>query len=434
MSPKPYNLMLFMPPRHSKSEICARRLPGFIYGHNPDAQIIFTTYGMDLSGDMSRDVQGIMLSESYHELFPYSPLKHVGYKCNDTAIKQAKGFTIVGKRGKYRATGVGGGITGTGADYAIIDDPHKNRKEAESKTVRDGIKAWYRSTLRTRLEKGGRILLLQTRWHIDDLAGWLIKEAQNNPDGDKWKIVSLPAVYENTEFTHPKDPRSEGEALWPNKYNADALNKIKVGGSYDWNALYQQRPESPTGARIKREWLKVIEAAPDNLQWVRYWDLAVTKKTTADYTASGQMAIDIDGNIYVRKLVHEQQEWPTSKRMITLIARQECVSVGIESVATQKGFVDDLIADPMLREIDIRGYGVDSEKLVRALPWIGRAEQGKFFIIRGKGADEYIEELVEFTGHEDAHDDQVDWTSGAYKMLAEYVEPEMIVAGDYAFA
>jgi len=431
---QPYNLMVFVPPRHSKSELCSRRLPPFIFGRNPDVQVIFTSYSADLADAMSRDAQRIMLEDSYREVFPDTQLKTRGQRKGDTAIRQAGEFTVVNRRGSYRAAGVGGGITGRGADCAIIDDPIRNRKDAESETIRDSIRDWYRSTLRTRLEKGGRILLLMTRWHVDDLAGWLIKQIEAEPDADKWRIVSLPAIYEQSEYSHPDDKRQIGEALWLDKYNGKALAKIRIAlGGYDWDSLYQQRPSTPGGERCKRQWLQIIDEAPKWLKWVRYWDLAVSKKTSADYTASGQMAVDVDGNVYVRKFVREQMEWPAVKRMIKVISQQEQIPVGIEKVSTQKGFVDDLLADKEMHNINLRGYDVDSDKLTRALPWIARAESGKFYVVQGRGIDEYIDELVEFTGQEDKYDDQIDWTSGAYRMLSEYIEPEILEVGDYDY-
>jgi len=419
-SVEPYNLMLFMPPRHSKSEIASRHLPPYLFGKDPNAHILFASYNSDLAGPMSRDAQKVMLTDEYARVFPETRLVTRGHKVKkgDRDIKQALEFTIVGYKGTYRASGVGGSFTGRGADFGIIDDPVKDRKDAESETVRDSIWDWYRSTFRTRLQKGGRILLLMTRWHNDDLAARLINQMKDEPDSDKWRIVSLPAVAEDSEYKHPDDTRLVGEALWEDEFPASNLKKIRATvGPYDWRALYQQMPTAPGGAVIKREWLQVIDEAPLGLVWVRYWDLAVTKKTSADYTASGQMAIDVDGNVYVGGFVREQEEWPPIKRMITTIALQELCRVGIEQVGTQKGFVQSLVADDTLRGVNIRGYGVDSDKKTRALPWVARAAAGKFFLIREKGLDKYIAELVNFTGVNDKHDDQVDWTSGAYSML-----------------
>jgi len=431
---EPYNLLIQEPPRHGKSEQCSRRLPGYIFGRNPDAQVLFGSYSADLAGAMSRDAQRVMLGNRYSQVFPHTRLATKGNRYDETAIRQANEFTIVGKRGRFRASGVGGGLTGRGADIGIIDDPFKNRQEAESETVRDGVIEWYKSTFRTRLEKGGRILMLLTRWHLHDLAGWCIDKMKIDPEADKWKVISLPALFEKGEFTRPCDHRQPNEALWVSKYPESALRKIKATiGTYDFNALYQQQPSPPGGAVFKREWAKVIDAEdlPPNVQWVRYWDLAVTAKTSADYTASVQMGRDQNNNVYVRRIVREQMEWPVGKRMLKTIAISEKLPVGIETCGTQKGFFQDLMADLEMASIALYAFNEDKDKLTRALPWIARAEAGKFYLVRGKGIDNYIDELVEFTGQGDKHDDQVDATSGAYRMLAEYIEPEVYVIGQY---
>ena len=426
-------LMIFMPPRHSKSEMVSRMLPAFLFGLDPDIRIFGTSYGQSLANDMSRDVQNIMLCDAYGQIFPETQLSKIGTR-SETARRNIDQFNIIGRRGYYLGRGVGAGVMGKGADRIIIDDPFKSRKEAESETVRESTWQWYKGTLRNRLQPGGKIILLNTRWHEDDLSGRILQKMKDDPESDRWKVISFPAIAEDGEYQHPEDKRKEGAALWPEMYDESALKKIKAtSGGYDWSALYQQRPSPPGGAVIKRDWLQVIDQPPGYLMWVRFWDLAVTKKTTADYTASGQMAMDVMGNVYVRNFVREQQEWPTVRRMLVVIANQENCPVGVEEVGTQKGFVQDFLTVKELRSIDIRGYGVDSDKKTRALPWVARAEAGKFYIIRGKGVDEYISELVSFTGMDDKNDDQVDWTSGAYSMLANYIEPEIWEGGEYEY-
>jgi len=434
-SAESYNLMLSMPPRHGKSEICSRHLPAYIFGQNPDAHIIAASYSGDLINAMSRDCQRIMISPEYRQIFPETALSTRGNRQDETAIRRAEEFTVMHYKGHYRAAGIGGGLTGRGGHYGIIDDPVKDRKDAESETVRQTCIEWYTSVFRTRMEKGGRILLLMTRWHTDDLAGWAIKKMQDDPEADKWKIIVFPGVFEQTEYTHPKDPRKPGDPLWPGKVDLKELRRIRATlTKYEWAGLYQQRPTPAGGAVIKREWLKVIEPdqVPGSLFWVRYYDLAVSKKTSADYTASGKMAQDQFGNIYVRSFIRERMEWPEARKAIINVGKSEKIPVGIETCGTQKGFFQDLIATAEASRIPLFAYNEDTDKLTRALPWVARCEAGKFFIVRGKGVDNYIDELVEFTGQGDSHDDQVDWTSGAYRMLGEYVEPKLLELGQYA--
>lgn len=424
-----------MPPRHGKSEIVSRMLPAFLFGLDPDIRIFGTSYGQTLANDMSRDVQNIMLSDAYGQIFPDANLSKIGTR-SATARRNIDMFNLVDRRGFYLGRGVEGGIMGKGADRIIIDDPFKSRKEAESETVRESTWQWYKGTLRNRLQPGGKIILLNTRWHRDDLSGRILNMMVDDPDSDQWKVISFPAIAEDGEYQHPDDKRKEGAALWPEMYDEKALSKIKAtSGGYDWSALFQQRPSPPGGAVFKREWARIIDPddLPPNITWVRYWDLAVSAKKSADYTASIALGRDQLANIYVHRIIREQVEWPVSKRMIKTIGASERVAIGIETCGTQKGFFQDLMADLDVMELDLHAFDEDTDKLTRALPWIARAEAGKFYIVRGKGVDKYLDELVEFTGHGDKHDDQVDATSGAYRMLAEYVEPELEVIGEYDF-
>ena len=431
-SPEPYHLMIFEPPRHGKSELASIRTPAWLFGINPNAQIIGATYNGELANYWGRNVQKVMLSREYHELFPDTRLATRGRKKDESGIRQMHEFTISGARGIYRSSGLGGGITGRGANYLIIDDPIKGRQEAESETQRNTVKEWYKSTLRTRLQPGGRMMLIMTRWHQDDLAGWLLTEQSKKGDADQWRVVSLPATFERTDITHSEDKRSDGQALWERSYPIQSLNKIRATlGTYDWSALYQQRPTPPGGAVIKRHWLQVIDYPPDTLNWVRAWDLAVTAKTSADFSASGMMAIDDVGRVYVKGFVREQEEWPTIRKMILSLSRSDAVPVGVEAQGVQKGFVDDLFADKEMQQVDLHGYTVSVDKKTRALPWVARAEAGKFYIVRGSGVDAYIEELIQFTGVEDTHDDQVDWTSIAWKMLVGDEDAEIEIIGEY---
>ncbi len=245
-------LMLFEPPRHGKSEQVSRRLPAFIFGKDPDASIISCSYSADLASRMNRDVQRIIDSPEYQRLFPDTQLNssNVRTVAQESYLRNSDLFEIVGHRGVYRCAGVGGGITGMGCTYGIIDDPIKNREEANSITYREKLKEWYTSVFYTRLEKDACVLVTLTRWHEDDLAGWLINEAKNG--GEEWVIISLPGIAEGE--LHPEDGRLTGEALWVNKYDRNRLDKIrKVLGPYDFSALYQQTPTPREGGLWKYE-------------------------------------------------------------------------------------------------------------------------------------------------------------------------------------
>lgn len=192
-------LIITMPPRSGKSELVSRRFPAFALGRNPDLQIIATSYSSDLSQRFNRDVQRVIDDEKYFELFPKTKLNNSRVRTDSRGsyIRTSDLFEIVGHAGAYRSCGVGGGITGQGADILIIDDPIKDRAQAGSKTIRDSIWDWYTSTAYTRLSPGGGVIVMATRWHTDDLIGRLI---QRMGEGDTFRIVNYPRSPSMTNY------------------------------------------------------------------------------------------------------------------------------------------------------------------------------------------------------------------------------------------
>jgi predicted phage terminase large subunit-like protein len=245
--------MIYAQPRSGKSELVSRRLPAFILGRDPDAPIIAASYGADLARRMNRDVQRIMDEESYRKLFPDSPLsgKNVRSDAKGSWLRNSDMFEVVGHKGFYMGVGVGGALTGMGGKYMLLDDPVKNRKEANSATYRQAVWEWYTSTFYTRLAPGGRILLIVTRWHEDDLAGRLLAAAAADPQADQWTVLTLPAVAEEPVARY--DPRRPGDVLWPARWDAAEMRRKRaVVGERDWASLYQQRPAPDEGEIFKR--------------------------------------------------------------------------------------------------------------------------------------------------------------------------------------
>ena len=332
-------------------------------------------------------------------------------------------WEISGNTGYYVGRGTGGGITGRGADYIFIDDPIKNRADAESQNSRDSVWEWYRSTLRTRLQRSGKIAMVLTRWHEDDLAGRILERMKEDPQADRWKVISFPALFDKyeTRFSHPRDKRKHGAPLWPQMFDIRFLSQTRATvGSYDWASLYQQSPQPPGGAVIKREWLtNIVDKAPDGLFWYRFWDLAVTKKKQSDFTAGIQLAIDPRGFVFARCMIRGKWEWPTVRKILVAAGRSENICVGVESAATQVGFVQDLQQEKDLQGVVVKGYCPEADKKTRALPWIAKAEAGKFFMVNGDWISDFVAECEKFTGAGDKEDDQVAAVSGAYKRALE---------------
>jgi predicted phage terminase large subunit-like protein len=249
-------LMIFMPPRHGKSQIVSRHLPAYLLGaYHDNMRIIQASYGKALANSMASDVYKIMQSPEYSNLFPDTllPRRNSG-KLKASEVKWHENFS-------YRVNGIKGPLTGFGMDVGIIDDPVKDRKEASSPTEQQNVIDWYNSTFYTRGSSNAVICLTMTRWHENDLAGYLLRNAKEDPKADQWKVITLPAVAE--EPLMPYDKRHIGEALWTDQYPIDKLSKIKATmGRQEWLSLMQQRPTSAEGNIFERVWFEGNEWEP----------------------------------------------------------------------------------------------------------------------------------------------------------------------------
>ena len=287
-------LMITMPPRHGKSMLTSEFFPAWYLGRNPDHYVAMATYAQELADDFGRKVKNQIADESFGAIFP-------GVALADDS-KSAKRFHIDGvdggyehaltQRGAYYAVGVGGPLTGRGAHLLLIDDPVKNREDADSEIVRKKTKDWYTSTAYTRLMPGGRVVIIQTRWHEDDLSGWLLAEHKH----EGWECLDLPAI------------GLDGKALWPEQYDVADLEKIRIAiGARDWSALYQQKPVPDTGDYFKAEWLKPYDKAPplDTLRVYGGSDYAVTADG-GDYTVHTVVGLDPEGRMYLLDLWRKQ--------------------------------------------------------------------------------------------------------------------------------
>jgi len=320
-------VMIWTAPRHGKSELVSRRFPAYFLGRNPDARVIACSYSASLSTMFNRDVQRIMETKEYHEIFPDTLLPNAPYSKdhpdNAKYKRTTSMFELIGRNGYLLSPGVGGSITGLGADLFLIDDPVKNQEEALSETTREAVFAWYNSTAYTRLEKGANIAICQTRWHKHDLSGKLIEEMEMG--GEKWEIINLPAIA--TKLKTLGDPRKTGEALWPDKYDENRLSIIKrqVGGQV-WSALYQQTPTIEGGNFVKMDWFRYYTETPfDRQNWreaytITSWDLSF-KKTGGSYVV-GMAIARYKSSYYVLDIVRFKADFPETKRAIKKMAEQ----------------------------------------------------------------------------------------------------------------
>lgn len=299
----PY-LILEEPPRHGKSEQASRRLPAFLFGINPEEQIVGASYSADLANKMNIDVQRIIDSPLYSELFPNTNLGGMNENKAGKWKRTQNYFEIIDTKGSYRSSGVGGGITGMGLTKGIIDDYCKNKEEADSEVYRDKVWNWYLSTFFTRLEKYASILITATRWHEDDLIGRILESEH----GDRWQVVKLKAIREDDD--NELDPRKEGEALWPDKYPIEKLQEIKTAiGSRNFASLYQQAPSVAEGTIFKRDWFKFYKEIPLSLRGFKLqsWDTDFGKNAA---TSAGISGVLIENGVYITGLFEDSLEYP----------------------------------------------------------------------------------------------------------------------------
>ena len=295
-------LMLFMPPRHGKSELASTQFPAWFLGRNPSKEVISCSYASGLALSFSRKVRELLRWPKYNSLFPNTKLGK---------DSQSTENWLTTEGGGYLAAGVGGPITGHGADVLIIDDPVKNRADAESGTERNRVWDWYSSTAYTRLMPGGGVLLILTRWHVDDLAGRLLYEMQHG--GDQWDIVVYPAV-----AVHDETYRKEGEALHPERYDTTALKRIKSAlTARDWGALYQQNPSTEEGAILKRNyWNRWCRKEPPTTEYIiQSYDTAYSKSEQADFSVITTWGLFYpDGDYSEHELAPDNEDNPRDHR------------------------------------------------------------------------------------------------------------------------
>ncbi len=379
-------LMIFMPPRHGKSELASKRFPAWYLGRNPDKQVITASYNSDLAGDFGRQVRNIVREQRFRNVFPSVTLAEDSQAAN-------RWNTSAG--GSYVAAGVGTAVTGRGAHLLLIDDPVKDREEAESETRRETVYNWYSSTAYTRLMPGGAVILIQTRWHEDDLAGRLLEAEAKG--GDKWDKLILPAILSN------------GQALWPEWYPIDALNRTKAAiGPRDWSALYQQQPAPDDGTFFLKAWFKRHENPPERCHVYMTSDYAVTEGD-GDYTEHAIWGIDGTGRIFQLDWWHGQtasDEWIEQK--LHMIRKWKPICAFGEAGVIQKAI------EPMLKRrmtetaTRCRMEWLPSihDKATRARAFQSRAAMGEVSLLDDERGERVLKQLLAFPAGK--HDDAVD--------------------------
>ena len=383
-------LIISMPPRHGKTMLTAQNFIPWYLGRNPSHQIIYATYGFDKAGDVGADVRNAMVDPIYQQVFP---------NCTIDSATKGKNHLSTIQKGNIFSVGVGGVIVGRGAHLFIIDDPIKGRKDAESETSQKDIRDFFRGTAYTRLMDTNAIIVIMTRWHYWDLAGWLLDEIKH----ENWHYLCLPAEAEEDD-----DPigRMYGDPLWPEKFDSQRLAVTKMTiGTREWNSQYQQRPTPEEGGMINldwfgryswREWSAYVTArrllkTRDNTRmivpfgikkFVISWDTAFKEQEIHDPSAATVWGVSKTG-VYMIDVVNKRMGFPDlESSAINLHARYQSISRGpvpvlIEDKASGQSLIQTLKRNTRIPVIPIKP---DANKTIRFDEVMPLVEAGQVFL------------------------------------------------------
>jgi predicted phage terminase large subunit-like protein len=396
----PIFLIVSLPPRHGKSHLISKYTPVWFLDNWPWKKIILASYEGRFAAEWSGDAKDIIESSS-EDLNIY--LKRDNKSKSNWRLRHFNGGMV--------ATGLQGPITGRGGDLVIIDDPIKGYKEALSSIVRDGQWHWYQSTLRPRLEPGGSIIVVLTRWHEDDLAGRLMNpEYQSESEYmDQWEVINIPATAHENDILG----RELDEALWPERYDWKALKAIRsTMSSYWWQAMYQGSPRAEEGNIFKEADFKTYKALPKFKRVIQVWDTAFMDTKTAARSVCITMGEAVDG-YYIIDLYYGRPEFPElTRRVKAEYAKWNPGRVKIEQKASGISLIQQLIRDTKVPIVKITGKVVADGKLVRAHSVSGFVEAGKVWIPDdAPWTSEFLDEVCGFPNA--THDDIVDVLSYA---------------------
>lgn len=388
-------LIINMPPRHTKSEFGSYLLPSWFLGQYPGKKIIQTSNTAELAVGFGRKVRNLVDSDAYAKIFPNVALR---------SDSKAAGRWSTNGNGEYFAIGVGGTVTGKGADLLIIDDPHSEQEAALASTdpsVFDKVYEWYTSGPRQRLQPGGAIVVIMTRWSKRDLTGKILQSAVER-DGDEWEVINFPAILPS------------GKPLWPQFWSLEELSALKEELPVSkWNAQYQQQPTSEEGALVKREWWKMWDKErPPMCEFIiQGWDTAFTKNERSDYSACTTWGVfylnenEDDPNIILLDAYKERLEFPELKqRAMSMYKEWEPDAFIVEAKASGAPLVFELrrMGIPVSEFTPTRG----NDKITRVNSVTDLFASGKIWAPRKRWAEEVIEEMAAFPNSD--HDDLVD--------------------------
>jgi len=387
--------LVSVPPRHGKTETLLHAIARTLVRH-PDHVCAYASYADQFARSKSRSARD------------YAIAAGVRLRDDSAALNEWR----TGDGGGCLAMGVGGPLTGHGVHRLIVDDPIKNRRDAESATIRETIHGWFTSTAMTRVERGGSVFVVHTRWHPDDLIGRLAADRDV-----AWEVVNLAAI------------DNDGAALWPERWPVDALReREREVGAYDWASMYQGQPR-PRGGSVFND-PRFCDAVPTS--GVRYAigiDLAYTAKTSSDYSVAVVLA-ECAGTVYVVDVLREQVSQPTFARLLKgLCAQYRGARIVGYLAGTERGAADFIVQTG----VPFTPTTAKGDKFVRAQPYAAGWNAGRVMVPRdAEWAEPFLLEHARFTGMNDAHDDQIDAAAAAYDQLANPSQT-VFVGGERSF-
>ena len=387
-------LMIFAPPRHGKTNLVSEMFPAWIIGRNPHWHIISCSYSQTRANDVGRKVRNQVDDKLHQNIFPHCRI------ADD--MKSIQHFSTM-QGGEFYSMGVGGSLVGRGAECFLLDDPIKDRQTAESKLERKKIQDWYRGVAYTRLHKGGRVIVINTRWHEDDLSGWLLREHAS----EGWTVLNMPAIAEDNDILG----RAPGEALWPEAFPKENLEKIKTAiGSYEWAAQYQQRPVGAEGSIVKHDWIQRYSPSnmPDFTKIVLSCDTAFKSTEISDPTAILVWGVT-KANYYLLDVFCKRMEFPELKRVVARMCQTwGATACLVEDRSSGQSLIQEFKRISPIPVIPVKTNNID--KVTRFSSVSHYFESGTVMLpTHAAWLVDYENQITTFPY--DKHDDMVDATS-----------------------
>lgn len=398
-------LIISMPPRHGKSELCSVWLPVWILDRWPEKKVMALSYGADLAEEFGQRVRDIIMEDADPDdgqglLNPRCHIRKDSARVN-------RFLTVSG--GGMRSVGLGGAVYGRGADILLLDDYYKNLEEAQSETKRASVFNWFATVAMSRIQKNGSAIIVATRWGTEDLSAQMLELT-----GSKWEEINLAA------FANDNDElgRAPGEPLWPEFYDADRLTELKeTMGTYLFSAIYQQAPKKSASGNFDREWIILEDRPPplENLRLLRSWDMAGTE-SAGDFTAGYKLALDITTNhFWILDGISVQYSSAKVEALVSATAEDDGVECEI-LIEQEPGSSGKTVINHYLTHI-LAGYAAHSErhtgdKFTRALPFFAACEFKRVHMIKGAWNDKLLDQCTEMP--DGKHDDDVDAVTQGY--------------------